>query len=81
MIKINLDKAKAIAHTIRRSAREVEFKPLDDIIAKQIPGVSAVEAEASRQVIRQKYTVIQDKIDAAGSVDVLSNVVKEIKPN
>jgi hypothetical protein len=55
MIVINIDKAKAIGHDMRRAAREAEFKPLDDIIAKQIPGTAAQEAEAQRQLIREKY--------------------------
>ena len=65
MIVINLDKAKAIGHDMRRAAREEEFAPLDAIIAKQIPGKDAVEAEAARQAIRDKYADIQLKIDAA----------------
>ena len=65
MIVINLDKAKAIGHDMRRAAREEEFAPLDAIIAKQIPGKDAVEAEAARQFIRDKYADIQLKIDAA----------------
>lgn len=69
MITVNIDKAKAIAHDIRRAARAEEFKPLDDIIAKQIPGVSAQEAEAARQAIRDKYTAMQAAIDGAGTVD------------
>ena len=61
----DLDKCKAIGHDKRRAARAEEFAPLDDVIAKQIPGVDAVKAEASRQVIRDKYSDIQDAIDAA----------------
>jgi hypothetical protein len=69
MITINIDKAKAIAHDIRREARAEEFKPLDEIIAKQIPGTTAQEAEASRQAIRNKYSEMQASIEASGSVD------------
>ena len=32
---------------------------------KQIPGNDAVKAEASRQVIRDKYAEVQDAIDLA----------------
>ena len=64
-----IDKAKGIAHDIRRAARAEEFKPYDDIIAKQIPGTTAQEAEASRQAIRAKYEVVQAAIEAAGTVD------------
>lgn len=68
MIVINLDKAKAIGHDMRRAAREEEFKPYDDAIAKQIPGQSE-GAEAARQVIREKYAAIQTQIDAATTPD------------
>ena len=69
MITININKAKTIAHVKRRGARAEEFKPYDDVIMKQIPGNSAVEAEAARQVIREKYAVMQTAIDAAATVD------------
>ena len=69
MITININKAKTIAHVKRREARAEEFKPYDDVIMKQIPGNSAVEAEAARQVIREKYVVMQTAIDAAATVD------------
>lgn len=65
MITINVNKAKVIAHEIRREARAEEFKPHDEVIMKQIPGVDAQAAEAARQVIREKYAVIQNQIDAA----------------
>ena len=61
----DIDKCKAIGHDKRRAARAIEFAPLDEVIAKQIPGVDAIKAEASRQVIRDKYSDIQDAIDAA----------------
>ena len=62
MIVINIDKAKAIGHDIRREERAKEFAPLD--IQATIPA-KAEEAEAARQVIRDKYAVIQQEIDAA----------------
>lgn len=68
MITINIDKAKAIGHDMRRAARAEEFKPFDDAIAKQIPG-AAEGAEAERQAIREKYAVIQTNIDAAQTPD------------
>jgi hypothetical protein len=67
MITINIDKAKAIGHDIRRAEREKEFAPLDAVIAKQIPGKDAQAAEAERQKIRDKYAVIQQEIDAAAT--------------
>jgi hypothetical protein len=68
MITINIDKAKNIAHNLRRAARAVEFEPYDNVIAKQIPGQSD-GAEAQRQLIREKYATMQTAIDAASTVD------------
>lgn len=66
MITINIDKAKTIAHDIRRAARSAEFAPLD--IKATIPS-EATAAEAARQVIRNKYAVMQTAIDAATTID------------
>jgi hypothetical protein len=71
MIVINLDKAKVIAHQLRREARAKEFEPLDDKIAKQIPGASVQEVEAQRQLIRDKYHVMQEQLNAAASIEEL----------
>jgi hypothetical protein len=79
MITINLNKARDITHTIRRDARAEEFKPLDEIIAKQIPGADAVAAEAARQAIRDKYTAIQADIDSAPGVNELKLIVDSLK--
>jgi hypothetical protein len=62
---IDIDKAKTIGHDMRRAARAEEFKPHDEVIMKQIPGVDAQAAEAARQAIRDKYAAIQTQIDAA----------------
>jgi len=69
MITINLDKAKVIGHDMRRAARAEEFAPYDKIIAAQIPGQSAADAEAARAAIRAKYAAMQMAIDAAASPD------------
>lgn len=61
-VYVNMDKAKAIGHDMRREERAKEFAPLD--IQATIPA-KAEEAEAARQVIRDKYAVIQQEIDAA----------------
>ena len=76
MITINMDKAKAIGHDIRRTKREAEFAPFDAIIMKQIPGNSAVEAEASRQEIRFKYALIQDAINVAETTDEIKSALE-----
>ena len=66
MITININKAKTIAHNKRREARSAEFAPLD--IKATIPS-EATAAEAARQVIRDKYAVMQALIDAATTTD------------
>ena len=75
MITINIDKAKTIAHDMRRAAREEEFKPLDAIIMKQIPGNDVAQVEAARQAIRDKYANIQLKIDAAQTPDEIKGAL------
>jgi hypothetical protein len=77
-IVTNLTKAKTIAHEMRRASREEEFKPHDDIIAKQIPGADADAAEAARATIRTKYETVQTDIDAAADVDALKTVVESM---
>jgi hypothetical protein len=67
MIVVNIDKAKTIGHEIRREKRAEEFAPLDEVIMKRIPGTAEAEAEATRQVIRDKYTAIQTQIEAAAT--------------
>ena len=76
MIVINLDKAKNISHDIRREKRAEEFKPYDEVIMKQIPGTEFTEAEAARQAIRDKYSVIQQQIDAATTPEEIKTVLE-----
>jgi len=71
-IVINIDKAKTIAHVIRRAARSAEFAPLD--IKATIPS-EATAAEAARQVIRDKYATMQTAIDAASTTDEIKAVL------
>ena len=78
MIVINIDKAKGIAHDIRRAKRAEEFAPYDEVIMKQIPDANATEAEASRQSIRDKYATIQTNIDATDDVTSLTTLVGEL---
>jgi hypothetical protein len=68
-VEHDLDKCKAIGHDKRRAARAEEFAPLDEVIAKQIPGNDPAEVEAERQLVRDKYVAVQDQIDAAASPD------------
>ena len=71
-IVINIDKAKTIAHDIRRAARSAEFAPLD--IKATIPS-EATAAETARQVIRDKYAVMQTAIDAAATTDEIKTAM------
>jgi hypothetical protein len=75
MISIDLTKAQAIAHDMRRAARAVELAPLDDLISKQIPGGQSTAAEAQRQAVREKYHSIQLQIDSAKTPDELKNAL------
>lgn len=72
MIVINIDKAKAIGHEMRRAARAEEFKPLD--IKATIPSEAAA-AEAERQAVRDKYALIQDAIDVAATPDEIKSAL------
>ena len=78
MITINIPKAKLIAHDKRRAARSDEFKPLDELIVKQIPGTDVAATEAARQAIRDKYAAMQGSIDSASSIAELKGVISAI---
>ena len=75
-IEVDLPKARAIAHTIRRQKREEEFKPLDDVIVKQIPGTDVAAVEAKRQKIRDKYAKVQVAIDAAATPEAIKEALR-----
>lgn len=75
MITVNINKAKAIGHDMRRVARAEEFKPYDDAIAKQIPG-QMEGAEAARQAIRDKYAAVQTAIDAATTPEQIKSALE-----
>ena len=63
----DLVKSKEVAHGVRRDKRNEEFRPHDDVIAKQIPGADASNAEASRAAIRTKYAEVQTEIDTSST--------------
>lgn len=75
MIVINLNKAKNIAHEKRRQIRAQEFAPLD--IEATIPA-KAAQAEAARQLIRDKYAQIQTDIDNVSNIDDLKTIVTNL---
>lgn len=72
MIVININKAKEVAHDIRRAKRAEEFAPLD--IKATIPS-EATSAEAARQVVRDKYATMQQSINLATSVEQLKQLL------
>lgn len=78
MIRINVDKAKDIAHGMRRAARAEEFKPHDEVIMKQIPGNDMAVAEAARAAIREKYTAMQSDIDSASTIEEIKTALIQI---
>jgi hypothetical protein len=70
-VEHDLIQCRAIGHDKRRAARTEAFAPFDEIIAKQIPGLDAIAAEASRAEIRSKYANVQLAIDAAADPDAI----------
>jgi hypothetical protein len=78
MITINIDRAKAISHNIRRQRRAAEFEPLDQVIMRQIPGTDTQAIEAERQLIRDRYAQIQTQIDSAQTSDQLLTIVNTL---
>jgi hypothetical protein len=75
-VDLDLDKCKAVGHDIRRQKRAEEFQPFDEVIAKQIPGKDAAQAEAKRQEIRDKFSEVQDAIDAAESPEEIKTALE-----
>lgn len=72
MITINVNKAKDIAHDIRRAKRSEEFAPLD--IQATIPS-QASAAESARQVIRDKYAAMQTQINSASTPEEIKTAL------
>jgi hypothetical protein len=73
MITVDMNKAKEIAHEVRREERAKEFAPLD--IKATIPA-EAEAAESARVAIRTKYETMQSDIDAAPDTDTLKTILK-----
>jgi hypothetical protein len=72
MININVNKAKDIAHDIRRAKRAEEFAPLD--IQATIPS-QASAAESARQVVRDKYAAMQTQINSASTPEEIKTAL------
>ena len=75
MIVININKAKSIAHEMRRAARAAEFAPLDFAISTRVPGQDETALEQMRQEIRIKYANIQVRIDNADTVEAVKEAL------
>ena len=75
MITIDINKAKEISHSKRRDARAAEFAPLD--IQATIPAL-AEQAEAERQLVRDKYAAIQTEIDKSNTVEELKEILSSL---
>jgi hypothetical protein len=78
-VEHDLDKCKEIGHQIRRQQRAEEFAPLDRVISLQLPGMDMVAAEAGRQLIRNKYALIQDVIEGASTPDEIKTALEANK--
>jgi hypothetical protein len=79
MITINLEKAKQIAHEIRKNKRAKEFAPYDEVIMKQIPGNDLTEAETARSQIRLKYENMQLAIDTATTAEQIKTALEGVE--
>ncbi|RKQ61367.1 hypothetical protein C8E02_1139 [Vogesella indigofera] len=77
MITVNIDKAKVIAHDVRRARRAQEFQPLDEQIARQIPGTDVAALETQRQEIRDRYAQIQGSIETATTADAIKAAISD----
>lgn len=77
---IDVEKAKSIAHSRRRLQRDIELRPFDEIISKQIPGISTDLVEAKRQKIRDKYSLLQENINKASTVEEILIIVNPPSP-
>lgn len=69
----DITKAKNIAHAMRRESRAKEFAPLD--VEVTIP-LRTSAAETARQVIREKYAVMQINIDGSETIESLKTAVQ-----
>jgi len=74
-IGINLDKAKAIAHDLRRQRRAEELAPLDKAIAISAVGMEPSVIEEKREAIRERYALIQEAIDAAETAEEIKAAI------
>lgn len=74
-VGFDIGKCKEITHSRRRVARDVEFAPHDEVIAKRIPGADNAATETARADIRGKYDDIQVAIDACSDEVALRAII------
>jgi hypothetical protein len=80
VIKIDVTKAKEVAHGIRKADRAKQMEPHDKAIMMQIPGTPIIEIEAKRQAIRDANAVVQTNIDnAQDEVELKAAIADMIK--
>ena len=75
MISVDMNKAKEIAHEIRRADRDEKMKPLD--VEATVPAL-ADAAEAQRQIVRDANQVVQSQIEVATSEDELKAALEQL---
>ena len=74
-INVNIDKAKNIAHNLRRKKRDNLFAPYDNIIMKQIPGNDYNVAEQARADIRAADSIVQENINSATTPEEIKQIL------
>ena len=74
-IKVNIDKAKDIAHNLRRKKRDDLFAPHDTVIMKQIPGNDYIAAEQARANIRAADSIVQENINSASTPEEIKQIL------
>jgi hypothetical protein len=73
-----MEKAKEVAHGIRKADRDKQMEPHDKAIMMQIPGTPLVEIESQRQAIRDANEVVQTNIDNAQDEVELKAVIADM---
>jgi Flp pilus assembly secretin CpaC len=71
-LSVNMGKAKDIAHSARRTDRDILMAPLD--IKATIPAEQS-QAEVEREAIRDANAELQIKIDACETPEALSKLI------
>lgn len=72
-VKIDLTRAKVVAHRRRRSKRSEEFQEID---SDNMNMLVTPEAEARRLEVRNRYAGIQEELDQAVSPEELKLVMR-----